>query len=63
MANRTEHKDTRSLDQQLHAAKEEAQWFEERLNETQAELAQTKLQLSRALRREAVLARRLREQR
>ena len=63
MANRTEYKDARSLDQQLHAAKEEAQWFEERLNETQAELAQTKLQLSRALRREAVLARRLREQR
>ena len=63
MANRTEYKDARSIDQQLHAAKEEAQWFEERLNETQAELAQTKLQLSRALRREAVLARRLREQR
>ena len=63
MANRTEYKDTRSLGQQLHAAKEEAQWFEERLNETQAELAQTKLQLSRTLRREGILARRLREQR
>ena len=63
MANRTEYKDTHSLGQKLHAAKEEVQWFEQRLNETQAELAQTKLQLSRALRREAVLARRLREQR
>ena len=63
MANRTEYTDTRSLDQKLHAAKEEVQWFEQRLNETQEELAQTKLQLSRALRREAVLARRLREQR
>lgn len=63
MANRTEYKDTRSLGQQLHAAKEEVQWFEQRLNETQAELAETKLQLSRALRREAILARRLREQR
>ena len=63
MANRTEYKDTRSLGQQLHAAKEEIQWFEQNLNEVQAELARTKLQLSRALRREAVLARRLREQR
>ena len=63
MANRTEYKDTRSLGQQLHAAKEEIQWFEQNLNEVQAELARTKLQLSRALRRESILARRLREQR
>ena len=63
MANRTEYKDTRSLGQKLHAAKEEAQWFEQNFNETQVELARTQLQLSRALRREAILARRLREQR